>query len=426
MLALSRELGVEFARRGRAGQRAVPRAGRHAAAAASCSPADPEQAARRLVHVPMGRFAEAREIANAALFLASDESSYVTAIDVPGRRRALQRLHDAGVSGWKAAPWPALLAALPPAVALVLLLGRVPPARASVAALAAGAAAAALAFPVPWSELADAQRDALVTAAEVAAIVLGGLLLAELMTRLGAQERLGHWVGAVSADPARRVLLVVLGVTPFAESVTGSGSAWWSRRRCWCRWASRPRGPPCSRCSAWWRCRGARSTPGHARGGAPGRPRRRRARGALGGAVAAGVPGGGRRGAGGRRGRAGRAAARRRAGGGGARAVGGRSWAPTRRSAPDWPACSAASWRCSRWWRSCGCARGTARRATPARRGPRSPMRCWSRCCCWRGAWSRWSRGSRRAPGRSWSAPPSPCSPRARSPRGCWARAAAA
>ena len=40
---------------------------------------DPAKAARRLIHLPMGRFAAAQEIASAALFLASDESSYITA-----------------------------------------------------------------------------------------------------------------------------------------------------------------------------------------------------------------------------------------------------------------------------------------------------------------------------------------------------------
>jgi NAD(P)-dependent dehydrogenase (short-subunit alcohol dehydrogenase family) len=51
---------------------------------------DPERAARRLVHIPMGRFAEADEIANAVLFLASDESSFIT---------ASQFLVDGGISG---------------------------------------------------------------------------------------------------------------------------------------------------------------------------------------------------------------------------------------------------------------------------------------------------------------------------------------
>ena len=41
------------------------------------------KAARRLIHLPMGRFAEANEIAQAAVFLASDESSYMTGAHVP-------------------------------------------------------------------------------------------------------------------------------------------------------------------------------------------------------------------------------------------------------------------------------------------------------------------------------------------------------
>jgi len=78
VLALSRELGVEFARRGVRVNALCP-GPVDTPLLQELYAADPAQAARRLVHVPIGRFARAEEIANAALFLASDESSYVTA-----------------------------------------------------------------------------------------------------------------------------------------------------------------------------------------------------------------------------------------------------------------------------------------------------------------------------------------------------------
>jgi NAD(P)-dependent dehydrogenase (short-subunit alcohol dehydrogenase family) len=78
VLALSRELGVEFARRGVRVNALCP-GPVDTPLLRELYAKDPEQAARRLVHVPMGRFAVAEEIANAALFLASDESSYITA-----------------------------------------------------------------------------------------------------------------------------------------------------------------------------------------------------------------------------------------------------------------------------------------------------------------------------------------------------------
>jgi NAD(P)-dependent dehydrogenase (short-subunit alcohol dehydrogenase family) len=78
VLALSRELGVEFARRGVRVNALCP-GPVNTPLLQDLYASDPEQAARRLVHVPMGRFADPREIANAALFLACDESSYVTA-----------------------------------------------------------------------------------------------------------------------------------------------------------------------------------------------------------------------------------------------------------------------------------------------------------------------------------------------------------
>jgi NAD(P)-dependent dehydrogenase (short-subunit alcohol dehydrogenase family) len=78
VLALSRELGVELARKGVRVNALCP-GPVNTPLLQELYAKDPEQAARRLVHVPAGRFAEPREIAQGALFLASDDSSYVTA-----------------------------------------------------------------------------------------------------------------------------------------------------------------------------------------------------------------------------------------------------------------------------------------------------------------------------------------------------------
>jgi NAD(P)-dependent dehydrogenase (short-subunit alcohol dehydrogenase family) len=78
VLALSRELGVEFARRGVRVNALCP-GPVNTPLLQELFAKDPEKAGRRLLHLPMGRFAEAREIAKGALFLASDDSSYVTA-----------------------------------------------------------------------------------------------------------------------------------------------------------------------------------------------------------------------------------------------------------------------------------------------------------------------------------------------------------
>jgi NAD(P)-dependent dehydrogenase (short-subunit alcohol dehydrogenase family) len=77
VLALSRELGIEFARRGVRVNALCP-GPVSTPLLRDLFAKDPEQAARRLVHLPMGRYAETDEIARAALFLASEDSSYVT------------------------------------------------------------------------------------------------------------------------------------------------------------------------------------------------------------------------------------------------------------------------------------------------------------------------------------------------------------
>jgi NAD(P)-dependent dehydrogenase (short-subunit alcohol dehydrogenase family) len=89
VLALSRELGVQFAREGIRVNALCP-GPVNTPLLREVFAADPERAARRLVHVPAGRFAEPEEIAAAVAFLASDDASFIT---------AAQFLVDGGISG---------------------------------------------------------------------------------------------------------------------------------------------------------------------------------------------------------------------------------------------------------------------------------------------------------------------------------------
>jgi len=75
VLALTREIAVEFARRGIRANSLCP--GPVNTPMLQTLLAEPAARARRFVHLPMGRLAEAVEIAKAAVFLASDDSSYV-------------------------------------------------------------------------------------------------------------------------------------------------------------------------------------------------------------------------------------------------------------------------------------------------------------------------------------------------------------
>ncbi len=89
VLALSRELGVEFADRGVRVNALCP-GPVNTPLLRDLFASDPDRAATRLVHVPMGRFGEPEEIATAAAFLASDDSSFVTATSF---------MADGGLSG---------------------------------------------------------------------------------------------------------------------------------------------------------------------------------------------------------------------------------------------------------------------------------------------------------------------------------------
>jgi NAD(P)-dependent dehydrogenase (short-subunit alcohol dehydrogenase family) len=89
VLAMSRELGVQFAREGIRINALCP-GPVNTPLLQELFASDPERAERRLVHVPLGRFAEPEEIAAAVAFLASDDASFIT---------AAQFLVDGGITG---------------------------------------------------------------------------------------------------------------------------------------------------------------------------------------------------------------------------------------------------------------------------------------------------------------------------------------
>ncbi|MEY2899958.1 MAG: hypothetical protein RL247_124 [Actinomycetota bacterium] len=94
VLAMSRELGVQYARQGIRVNALCP-GPVNTPLLQELFAKDPERAARRLVHIPMGRFANPEELAAAVAFLASDDSSFITASTF---------LVDGGISGHYVTP----------------------------------------------------------------------------------------------------------------------------------------------------------------------------------------------------------------------------------------------------------------------------------------------------------------------------------
>ena len=117
----------------------------------------------------------------------------------------------------------AMLALAPILVAVALLLFKQKSWIAALAGAAAAAALVALVFPTPTSVLVGSGIDYFPLILEVALILLFGMVLARLLESSGSMSEISSWVESHSPSRSLGVALVVFGIVPFAESVTGFG-----------------------------------------------------------------------------------------------------------------------------------------------------------------------------------------------------------
>ncbi|GAB3519745.1 L-lactate permease [Arthrobacter monumenti] len=117
----------------------------------------------------------------------------------------------------------ALLASAPILVACALLATGLKSHFAASAAVLTAVVVSWIAFPISTGNATEFTASLGPLIIEVLLIILGGVMLGGLLRASGAQATISTWIEAACSTPQRAVLLVVLGITPFAESVTGFG-----------------------------------------------------------------------------------------------------------------------------------------------------------------------------------------------------------
>jgi hypothetical protein len=115
------------------------------------------------------------------------------------------------------------MAALPMVPTLGLLLVPAPPWVAPAAGLVSAVVIGLAWFGTPVAEVSSAFGEGFWILVEVLAIIAGGILLSRVMDRTGAQKKLARWLSDGGGPTVLSALLMVHGVVPFMETVTGFG-----------------------------------------------------------------------------------------------------------------------------------------------------------------------------------------------------------